>query len=345
MRLARRESGNSEFASTLNRTMDEVAPHLGSGQQKPDLRWRLIKHLHCRRSDVVFIRVWTGGKTREIVAKFLNAEAGATVMAEAEYSRLRHAAMVFDDCVEYNVPRPISCVQSTSAIVMERCRGPSLTRFITHSAWLSTPRRTERCVESVRQCARWLASYHRSREVTTNRRELAQSLIDSIRNKLVAVECKMGDVVSTAIRRQLGDKFLVSNDDSRWTSLELGLLHHDFGCHNVIVGERGIAVIDLGDACDGFALTDIERMRMELRVLDHARKLRRNRHLFETCIEAFDSEYAPADRADRSPFEVNCTLAFLLAIRRSKNLGRRFMQPWHAKAVRYLTSRLEILAV
>ena len=310
---------------------------LRDGKQAP--AWKIVRHNKYRRSTIVFVKLGTQITSRDIVIKFLSPSS-----VEAEYSRLRHAATASNSSQGYSVPSPIACIRETSAMIMEMCGGPSLTKFITNSAWMSTPGRITRCIESVHQCAMWLSAYHRSQTVSCDHQVLVGSLRDSIEDKLQTVSHDMSDIIPETSVRQLRKRLFHRDSKVNWSSFETGLLHHDFGCHNIIVGDRGIHVIDFGDTRAGFVLTDIERMRMELRVLDHSRAIRRNPRLFRDCLNAFDQACPPLPDNDRVPFELNCTLGFLLAIRRSKELGRRFELPWHGRATQYLNSRINALA-
>jgi hypothetical protein len=215
----------------------------------------------------------------------------AEIRAESEYNSLLEAYATFRGYVGLGVPEPYGWHPSHGAVVMKVCEGPSLTRFLSRSTLFMTPAaRQIASSEAVRRCAAWLKVFHGLK----GNHALHASFSGEKTSALIARLCQLKEMGICPLFNEHIDRdleFYGNLGESVWDGARLGMLHHDFGCHNIVVDGEGITVLDLGDSRPGCVLDDVMRFVVELEMLSVAPINGLAKRSYRNLIEIFISEY------------------------------------------------------
>jgi hypothetical protein len=106
----------------------------------------------------------------------------------------------------------------------------------------------------------------------------------------------------------------------------------------------GITVLDLGDVREGFVLEEVVRFCFDLDVLDKSRFWRIRKSWYRDLRPRFLHEYGlDGDEWSVDFFTVQWALSLLLTMAEFRK-RKRFSQPWHTRAVRYLRGLLATIS-
>jgi aminoglycoside phosphotransferase (APT) family kinase protein len=282
----------------------------------------------------------------DVVVKFVtgdNCAGDRTRRAAREYGALALASGEFSARDELTVPQPIALYPDAAAIVMTYSDGLCLTKYLSRaSAAFSTRRRLQECDEAITRCAHWLRS---ARQIDVGASDIQSLRHEHIRSMGARLDlARTHRLLPVATIERLFERYVADSGSVPWESLDTGFVHHDFGSHNILVTERGICVIDFGDARYDFVLQDVSRLWLELSVIAASRTFCADRRFTMELRDRF-LDACGLDAVQRSVglFAVNAALARLISCH-VRQTGRMW-QRWSHQMVRYLQRWLEDHAV
>ncbi|MEX2187361.1 MAG: aminoglycoside phosphotransferase family protein [Pirellulales bacterium] len=267
--------------------------------------------------------------------------ADAQSLAAKEFRILQSAHDRFAAEQRISVPKPIRLFEDCAAYAMKFVSGRPLTRAFSHTlrGFLSS-RRFIACVVAARDCGRWLSVFHSLPTAPASAQELFQRQISSLHARLDHARTRQLLDDRTIVR--LRQRFSIENRDA--PDQPVGLAHHDFGPHNILITPAGICVLDLGDAQPQCILHDVARFCLEIDILASGWSLFDRRGQYEQLRDAFLSSYGVSLNDSRLElFTANGALALMLtALPNGKSSPG--VSSWHRHLGRYLIQRLTIAA-
>jgi len=261
-------SSNFDLERVIGQVRNTLAEYYSREEKEELEQLDVLRILPRAFSTVVFLRARTSSSEHQLVMKTTRHHPHNKAITEkknqavVEFDILRYLYPLFQRLEGCSVPRPIVVVPDMESYVMDFVEGHFLLEEHRHARYFSSRKGFDMLLQHYFYCGKWLRHFQEFTGVRTAGPEALAGILQRCEHRLRLIE-ESGDsrcpkglrlTVTVLLDKQLsqlsGKAVLISGR------------HSDFGPWNILVGPRGITVLDFLGYQDDPIAVDLLKMLM-----------------------------------------------------------------------------------